>query len=109
MRKLPHCSGKVRHGAGKFELDVEVSLGARPPVPGLGVSASARRPARRRSHVGHDAPGGTGCARPACRTPRLPGELLASWIAALRAAQFSRAKRPFFRSNSGLNGKTGRL
>ena len=37
--------------------------------PGLGVSAAA--------------------------DPPLPGELLASWIAALRALQFSRAKRPF--------------
>jgi hypothetical protein len=83
------------HRAGKFEFDVEVSLGTRPPGPDLGVSASARRPARQRSHAGHDAPGGTGCARPACRTPPLPGDLLASWIAALRAAQFSRAKRPF--------------
>jgi hypothetical protein len=59
-------------------------------------SASARRPASQRSHAGHDAPGGTGCARPAaCRTPLLPGELLAPWIAASRAAQFSRAMRPF--------------
>jgi len=92
-----------RPQSGKFEFDVEVSLGTRPPVPGLGVSASARRPASQRSHAGHDAPGGTGCARPACRIPPLPGELLASWIAALRAAQFSRAKRPFSGANSGRN------
>ena len=41
-----------------------------------------------------DAPGGTGCARPACRTPLL-GELLALWIAVCGAVRFSRAKRPF--------------
>ena len=50
-----------------------------PPVPGLGVSAVA--------------------------DPPLPGELLASWIATLRAFRIPRAKRPFSGDNGGRNGK----
>ena len=62
-------------------------------------------PRRHRS----DGPGGTGCARPACRTPPLPGEPLASWIAALRAFQFFRAKRPFSGAIVVGNGKAGQF
>ena len=57
------------------------------------LAQPAGREARR--HL-PDAPGGRDWLHPSpCRTQSLPGELLASWIAALRAVQFSRAKRPF--------------
>ena len=60
---------------------------------GRRLAQPARREARR--HL-PDAPGETGLAAPApCCIQSLPDELLAEWITALGAVQFSRAKRPF--------------
>ena len=89
VRKLHHCSGKVRHWAGKFGFDVEV-LGTRRSQTLTDVPVAAWR-----SQAVWCGLPSSGLGVSAAADPPLPGELLASWIAALRAFQISRAKRPF--------------
>ena len=85
---------------------MEVSLGDG-CAGGRRLAQPARREARR--HL-PDAPGETGLAAPApCRIQSLPDDLLGGVDYCLGCGPIFQSKAAFFRSNSGRNGKAGRL
>jgi hypothetical protein len=70
---------------------------------------AGRAPSPHGRYIFPDVPGETGLAAPSpCRTQPLPAELLGSRLLPYVRSNFQ-SNAAFFRSNSGRNGKAGRL